>query len=190
MGRMIRIADRLALARDVLPRAAIGAELGVCAGDFADVLYSETRPARLYLVDRWEFPAMGYTDPAVAYAECRDKFTARVAAKMVRCDTVEWLAEQKPSSLDWVYLDSNHFRPHVTRELCQALRVVKAAGWICGHDYGPFTPGVVEAVDEFCQLHGQRIAFLTDEPEAPPRIRSPWMPSVAACNSFAIQVEK
>jgi len=187
---MKRIADRVALARDVLPKHGQGAELGVCAGDFAEVLYRETQPVKLFLVDLWQQAVMGYSDASHAQAKCRDRFVGVDAVQLVCDDTVRWLAAQPASSLDWVYIDSNHRLEQTTRELGQALRVVRAGGWICGHDYGAFSLGVVQAVNEFNYRHGQRIAWLTDEPETPPRIAAAWMPSVAACNSFAIQVEK
>ena len=111
-----------------------------------------------------------------------------------QADTIAWLAQQPASSLDWVYLDSDHGEPHVHRELCQAFRVVKAGGWICGHDYSAIFGGVVAAVDRFCVEHGQVIHVATDEDEvtiiASELERLPWLPRSAACNSVAIQVEK
>ncbi|HEX5102758.1 MAG TPA: class I SAM-dependent methyltransferase [Pirellulaceae bacterium] len=185
---MERISDRTELARR-LPGGGIEAELGVCAGGYARVLLREAWPKRLYLIDLWQADVMGYT-ATEARQRAFAAFEGEEAVRLVVSDTVAWLAARRPSSLDWCYIDSDHSEPLTTRELCQSLRVVKAGGWICGHDYGPFSPGVVNAVNRFCELHGQRLTYLTDEPEAPPRKAAPWMPSRAACNSFAIVVEK
>ncbi|NJO34847.1 MAG: hypothetical protein HC869_18740 [Rhodospirillales bacterium] len=70
------------------------------------------------------------------------------------------------------------------------MRVVKAGGWICGHDYAAVLGGVVAAVDEFCYQHGQRLAVVTDEPEKPVIPRFAWSPATCPYNSFAIQLQK
>jgi hypothetical protein len=187
--------------------AGIGAELGVLEGDNAADLLAIAKPRVLHLVDVWrpytggrieEGQTVAFTVEGPDARGCvEDRFAAAIAAGQVvvhQADTVAWLARQPASSLDWLYLDSDHGEPHVTRELCQALRVVKAGGWICGHDYCSLFGGVVAAVDRFCALHGQTLAIVTDQPELPilpaERERLPWLPSAAACNSFAIQVEK
>jgi hypothetical protein len=110
--------------------------------------------------------------------------------KLHQADTVAWLAAQPTSSLDWGYLDSDHSYQHVRRELCQAMRVVRASGWICGHDYAAVLGGVVAAVDEFCHEHGQELAIVTDEVEEPVIPRHPWSPAMCPYNSFAIVLNK
>lgn len=190
---MRRIPNRVALATE-LPRGGIGAELGTHQGNYAAVLWKHAAPATLHLVDNFSVTIGGVTGQA-AEASVRSRFAAELASGSIRLHlqhTVDWLAAQPASSLDWSYHDSEHSDHHVFRELCQALRVVKAGGWICGHDYAASTPGVVSAVDRFCWLHGLRIAILTDEPPMPIvwRDQVPWQPAECPFNSFAIRVEK
>jgi hypothetical protein len=203
---MIRVATRKDLYA-LLPPGGIGAELGVLLGENAADLLAISRPTRLHLVDRWQpyiggdvidgEPVAFSVEGPDAMQHVEDRFRAEIAAGRVlthQADTVAWLAAHSASSLDWLYLDSDHGEPHVYRELCQALRVVKAGGWIAGHDYTAIFGGCVAAVDRFCREHGQTLAIVTDEPELPvpecERLRLPWLPSVAACNSYAIVVEK
>ncbi len=51
-------------------------------------------------------------------------------------------------SLDAVYIDGNHYKEAVKKNIENWLPKVKDTGYICGHDYYDVTPGVVEAVDE------------------------------------------
>jgi hypothetical protein len=204
---MIRVPTRKDLYA-LLPAGGIGAELGVLLGENATDLLSLAKPRRLHLVDRWQ-PYIGgriddhgqpeafAVDGPDAMRAVETRFNDALAAGVVtlhQTDTVAWLAAQPASSLDWCYLDSDHGEPHVYRELCQAYRVVRAGGWICGHDYCAVFGGCVAAVDRFCREHGQRLHVVTNEDELPvtpsERERLPWLPSAAACNSVAIVVEK
>jgi hypothetical protein len=50
-------------------------------------------------------------------------------------------------SVDVVWIDGDHEIKGVRRDLCHWMPWAK--DMICGHDYGPGTPGVVSAVDGF-----------------------------------------
>jgi hypothetical protein len=203
---MIRVATRKDLYA-LLPAGGVGAELGVLLGENADDLLTVTMPRRLHLVDQWQRyvggdvvdgqPLAFTVEGPDAREAVESRFATEIASGRVsvhQCDTVAWLAAQPASSLDWVYLDSDHGEPHVYRELCQAYRVVQAGGWIAGHDYTAVFGGCVAAVDRFCREHGQRLEVVTDEQDLPvpesERQRLPWLPTTAACNSYAIMVHK
>lgn len=184
--------NRIELAR-LLPKDGAGAELGTHQGIYAAVLLAEARPKVLHLVDNFTVTIQGIDGPA-AQAATRERFKTELTAGTVRLhvqDTFAWLVARPASSLAWLYIDATHSDFHVYRELCQAFRVVKAGGWIAGHDYtAACTPGVVSAVDRFCEQHGQRLEYVTDEPEFDLQNRQPWQPHRAAFNSFALQVSK
>ena len=203
---MERIANRRELAAR-LPSEAVGAELGVLDGLYSAVLLAEARPRLLHLVDLWhgQYGMMriigGREVTSINGDWARRQVELRLAGPITagqvslhQTDSVAWLTGQATSSLDWVYLDSDHSEPHVFRELCQSMRVVKPGGWICGHDYCAVCGGVVAAVDNFCRLMGQTLAIVTDEPEEPVAPaewqRLPWLPRMAALNSYAIRLDK
>lgn len=188
------VADRSVMASELFKGATV-AELGTFCGDYAAVLLAEAQPLTLHLVDTFEsdYVLDGVKGPE-AEARVRQRFATQIASGQVELhvqDSLAWMAAQPASSIDAVYIDNVHTRRHVFRELCQAYRVVRPGGYIAGHDYsGGRTPGVVVAVDEFCELHGQLIAVLTDEPEFLLPGRASWEPLMMAYNSFAILVDK
>jgi hypothetical protein len=63
----------------------------------------------------------------------------------------------KESEIDAIYIDGNHEYQSVTEDLSYWFSKIKSNGFICGHDYGPRWPGVIQAVDEFCASHNQKI---------------------------------
>ena len=189
---MITLPNRDELAK-LFPKDGIWAELGTFKGDYAAVLFANTQPILLHLVDNFSMKLWDI-EPADAKAEVLRRFAEELAAGSVELhceDTIAWLAAQSPSSLDGVYGDSTHSKAHVYGELCQSFRVVRDGGWLAGHDYSAAcNPGVVSAVDQFCHEHGQEITYVTDEPEFDLVYRKPWQPHRAAWNSYAIKVSK
>jgi hypothetical protein len=51
-------------------------------------------------------------------------------------------------SPDSVYIDGNHHYAECKADIEGWLELVKPGGLICGHDYFPNSPGVVDAVNE------------------------------------------
>jgi predicted O-methyltransferase YrrM len=59
--------------------------------------------------------------------------------------------------LDWIYLDADHTRVAIERDLLAAEHAVKRGGIIAGHDYGMWPDlaiEVMEPVDQFCDRRG------------------------------------
>ncbi len=52
------------------------------------------------------------------------------------------------SKVDLVYIDSLHDYSHVRRDIDKWWRVVRIGGWLGGHNYGDYWPGVIKAIDE------------------------------------------
>lgn len=117
----------------------------------------------LYLVDTWAPPP-----PGSSYAEQRADTNAqksraeheaayqltraRVAfaadrAVLLRMDSAAAAARIDDGALDFAFLDGDHSREGVIRDVQAWLPKVRRGGWIGGHDYGhPLFPGVAEAV--------------------------------------------
>lgn len=61
-------------------------------------------------------------------------------------------------SLDAVYLDAVHTYDDTLASIRRWLPKVKSGGILCGHDYAPFYPGVVQAVRELLGEHARLFA--------------------------------
>jgi Methyltransferase domain len=173
---------RKSAARDrllqMLPRHAVGAELGVFKGEFSARLVQVTRPSLLYLVDPYwtaygkYYPDWGaYTD--YGRLRCRDAFEQ--ASRAVEAanehgtevhfhigDDVEWLSGLPDASLDWVYIDSSHEYEHTRAELLAAKPKMKAHALICGDDWREREggTGVPSAVQWFLAAYPYKLKFL------------------------------
>lgn len=162
-------ADDRATLLTCLPRQSVGAEIGVWKGDFSERLLAELNPSLLHLVDPWafqaEFPDRMYGG-TVAKAqrdmdEIHDQVVKRFAGddrvRIHRGSSVEILGGFPGDSLDFIYIDGNHYFEYVSEDLECSLRVVRPGGIIAGDDYdwgaGEGYP-VRRAVAEFSQRHG------------------------------------
>lgn len=56
---------------------------------------------------------------------------------------------QAPCKMDMVFIDSDHTRKSVRKDIPHSISMLRPGGILCGHDYGhPFWIAVKEAVDE------------------------------------------
>lgn len=155
------LSDRRALVRQ-LPRHSVGAEVGVFAGDFAEIILAVAKPRVMYLVDEWREGTM-VTCAGVAiegealFRSINKRFQHGIAANTVKVKrgTSHVVAQTfADASLDWVYIDADHSFDAVLRDLRAYYPKVRHQGWIAGHDYvarsrtgRPY--GIIEAVYEF-----------------------------------------
>ena len=65
--------------------------------------------------------------------------------------------------LDFIYIDSSHCYEDTKKEIELSKRKVKRGGFICGHDYTPQFPGVIQAVDEFCKKYNLETELTTED---------------------------
>jgi hypothetical protein len=178
----------------VLPRASVGAEIGVWRGDFSARILRTVRPAKLHLIDPWTF--MGteeYRDAwyggklAADQAAMDDiydsvlrRFAREIATGVVE---VHRSASEEASSrfptayFDWVYVDGNHLYEAVRADLELYGAKLRAGGLLAGDDYGLpgwWDDGVTRAVDELLAAGGYEIVtlaanqFVLRKPPNPP----------------------
>lgn len=69
----------------------------------------------------------------------------------------------------FVYIDGLHDYESVTQDIATWWPCVAPGGTLAGHDYSQSTPGVIRAVDEFCQREG-----LPKQLTAEPKFPSSW----------------
>ena len=153
---------------EMIPRKAVGAEVGVFKGDFSAELLQRTSPERLYLIDPWlsvddELHRASLYAAAIRSQADMDQIHAGVMSRfaeqisvgrvvMRRGPSASVLAEMPDQSLDWIYIDGDHSYQNVITDLRLSFTKVKPGGLICGDDYmvgGWWTDGVIRAVHDF-----------------------------------------
>lgn len=75
----------------------------------------------------------------------------------LRMDSCEASQQFEDNSCDVVYIDMTHTYEAVKRDIECWLPKVKDGGYIAGHDYADYAPGVVKAVNE---AFGTRVMFM------------------------------
>ena len=155
----------------MLPQQAVGAEIGVWKGDFADRLLRSTMPRELHLIDPWRFEstpeysqawyggswAKSQADMDRVFGHVAKRFETEICFGIVtvhrQCST-EAHRSFPDEFFDWVYVDGNHLYEYVKQDLENFAPKVKTGGLLCGDDYGLtgwWDNGVQKAVDEFAQ---------------------------------------
>jgi hypothetical protein len=151
-----------------LPKGTVGAEIGVYAGDFSEMLLRRAAPRTLHLIDPWMSQSGEPYSRALYGANQRDqagmdalyqrvlkRFAPRIEAKSViihRQRSDEALGQFADGELDWVYIDGDHTLNAVLSDLRLAHRKVKPGGFIAGDDYvmgGWWGDGVIAGLHQF-----------------------------------------
>jgi Methyltransferase domain len=157
-----------------LPRDGVGAEVGTWKGDFAERLLRGAAPARLHLVDPWEYRqgpeyrhAMlgqeqgSQTQMDAVHAEVCARFAGAIADGRVivhRASSLDAASQLEP--LDWAYIDGDHTYEAVLADLEAFYALLRPGGVLAGDDYGVvgwWGDAVIRAVDEFAGRHGCRL---------------------------------
>jgi hypothetical protein len=156
-----------------VPPGCTFAELGVFSGAFSEKIRSLLKPKKLYLVDIFN-GKMGSGDVNgenfhfinlnESFDQLTQKYAKQPEVKIVKATTVEFLESLPDDHLDAVYIDADHSYEAVKQDLKLSLQKVGKNGFIMGHDYEENEfPGVVQAVDEFCEQNDLKICLLSQE---------------------------
>ncbi len=162
-----------------LPKGGVVAEIGVAEAQFSQYILRDAAPAKLHLIDPWEFQTGAYAtdDNNVQQSEQQDRyenvvkiFEAEIAAGRVTIhrDYSENVVDSfEDGYFDWVYVDALHTYEGVKADLTAFDSKVKADGFILGDDYTnnasaqSMNFGVIQAVNEFVSETGYEFMFLT-----------------------------
>lgn len=155
----------------LFPKNGVGAELGVCQGDNAVMLYKHTQPSSLYLVDIWIKDESTYKNcpPHLHYDDWMQMVSKKLPhpnVHLIRQDTLKWLDSLPDNFLDWIYIDSLHDYDHVNKEYSLSIKKVKKGGIIAGHDFvchPPWKTGVIRAVLNQVQNNNLLLTHITSE---------------------------
>ena len=146
-----------------LPKAGVGAEIGVAEGEFSAAILEAAAPKELHLIDPWShleqgsdllqatellagvdsLQARGGSFGAVPFNPNGEALYARVAARfegdprvrLHRQYSYKAAAGFDDGMFDFVYLDGNHHYEFVLRDLQDFSARLKPGGLLFGHDF-------------------------------------------------------
>jgi len=144
-----------------------GAEIGVCKGEYSEVLLRAISGLKIYCVDPWV--AYNRIDQDLAdarYEECIARLSIYSGVNIIKKPSVEAAAGFPDGSLDFVYIDGLHEFDAVMLDLLYWAPKVKVGGIIAGHDYCEFyQAGVIAAVRAYTQAHNIHKWYVTRDRE-------------------------
>lgn len=179
---MTTLPTRAELVKELVKPGYVGAEIGVYRGGFSRQIYDLCSPAKLFCVDSWE-QYKAYELDSLCATNQDDNYEAtkhemRDAIALGKCEVIRGysslVAKGWPTSLDFIFLDSNHAYEFVIEDLIAWAPHVKPEGVIMCHDFTETSAGaiamkfgVVRAVNEFCEKFGWDLTHITQEPDWP-----------------------
>lgn len=157
----------------VMPKGGTVAEIGVWEGEFSHRILAVCKPAKLHLIDPWQFmPEFRNTcfgrlknefTMDDKFAEVQATFAHDARVELHRATSEDALVTFADHSLDWVYVDGNHNEPYVSKDIALCLQKVKPCGVIAGDDFNwkAFALGgpVRRAVEGALKRLGDQAAF-------------------------------
>lgn len=160
-----------------------GAEIGVQHGYFSYYLLRHSSLECLWSVDSWSGKYSELMGDASAYLS---EFGSR--SRVVRASSTDAAALARDASVlfDFVYIDADHRRASVLRDIESWMPLVRNGGVLAGHDFVTASRcGVIEAVTSFCRRRSLPL-YITREPwaswlvEVPPASDPPLSQIAAA----------
>ena len=163
-----------------LPKGGVCAEIGVNDGTFSELILEHAAPSKLHLIDIWaQIETCGWSRPTDregvdTLCHVSEKFANAIRQGQVILHqgmSVDVLDSFRPKYFDWVYDDAGHSYEDVFGNLLAVEDKMKPGGLILGHDIAMpdvmhkvryHYPGVLQAVNEFCQTRGWHITVVTE----------------------------
>lgn len=146
-----------------------GAEIGVWQGAFSEAICRDNPGVELWCVDAW-MVYNEYVDFQVQLEleEAFERTKGRLRdynTHIVRAWSLEAAKQIPDASLDFVYIDANHDKPHIGDDITAWSPKVRPGGIVSGHDYVPFHQDVMDAVDLYVCRHNCGPLLLIGDPE-------------------------
>lgn len=138
-----------------------GLEIGVKKGYNSQSILDTLNMKLLYLVDSWsnydDIDCI-YDDIDENYQIVFDKFKDSNNVIIEKMLSSQFVKNLNDNSLDFVYIDGNHYYDYCLQDLKLYYPKVKNGGFICGHDLG--LDNVKFAVYDFCKEMNLKFEFL------------------------------
>ena len=151
----------------------VGAEVGLFRGRNARQMFRDIPGLKLYGVDAYDDQPYSTRYKTVPrYDRNRSMMTKRMKNRniiVIEKFSEEAVQEVPYDSLDFVYIDGDHFYDYVMTDIILWSRRVRPGGIVSGHDY--IKPGeyrhkhdinIKEAVDDYVRIHKVSPWYLTD----------------------------
>ncbi len=149
----------------MLPKGAVGAEIGVWKGDFSAEILQIAQPRQLCLIDPWRlrddpihnrswYGTKRKPDMEKIYQGVLQRFEKEIeqgSVSVQKAPSHEALAEFPNEHFDFIYIDGDHEYGAVRQDFFLAFDKVRPGGLICGDDYSIgswWKDGVVRAFHE------------------------------------------
>jgi len=127
-------------------------EVGVRTGWFSKYILDHTQ-MQVWAIDPWETNPELAKNATMCYYECQDRL-GRYGnrAQMIKGYSPQEAVNFKDKAVDFIYIDGLHDYESVKKDVEAWWPKIRDGGVLSGHDYNPVKwPGVVKAVNEFCQ---------------------------------------
>ena len=118
-----------------------GVEIGVQEAFYSVVLCKENPQMTLYGVDPWRAFRTGTVYHLSQerndyfYKMAQERLSVFPNSKLIRKTSMDAVKDFENESLDFVYIDGDHERSHVTEDIREWEKKVRKGGIISGHDY-------------------------------------------------------
>lgn len=158
MNLEINMENRRTLVESLnLEQFKVGVEVGVRTGWFSKYILDHTQ-MKVYAIDPWE-DNDELADAEYAYDSCKKRLRPyKHRVKLIKGWSPQEAARFKDGRVDFVYIDALHDYESVKKDIEGWWPKVRKGGIISGHDFNRTEwPGVVKAVEEFCEKN--RISY-------------------------------
>jgi|SRR3990172_3941849 len=144
----------------------VGAEIGVDAGAYSEILCKENPGLKLYCIDYWGLKRGGLGNHRARVYLKAKKSLSLYNATLIQKYSLDAVNDFEDGSLDFVYLDAGHFFNEVIQDLIRWIKKVRKGGIVSGHDYVPSdAKRVATAVDAYVKAHNLRLCTTKDPNE-------------------------
>ena len=162
------------LSEGIFPRKAIGAEIGIFRGAFANAVVNKIHPKMYHMIDPWKFrPNWKKYDyhgklidsPEMVewmYEDICKRFD-RPNIKIHRDFSYNVVDEFEDNYFDFVYVDGNHNYHAVLQDLRLYYPKIKDGGVMSGDDWSISGNRVKRAVREFTEEVGVKFSVKQDQ---------------------------
>jgi len=131
-----------------------GAEIGVLAGHYSEILCKANSALKLFCVDSWGIGERKRRDYHLRMYEEAKIRLAPYDTTLIHEVSMEAVKKFADESLDFVYIDANHQPEFVRDDINEWGKKVRKGGIVSGHDY---FEKVKTVVDEYVESNNMKL---------------------------------
>lgn len=148
----------------------VGLEIGVAYGGHCEAILENSEVEKIYGIDpyknykEYEGDLQNFSqdkqDDLFNFVRMRLSYY-KERFELIRSFSDDCFDRFENESLDFIYIDGNHFENFISNDLENWFSKVKKGGFMSGHDYNhPSFPHVTKAVDNFFKNLDMRVEYL------------------------------